>query len=120
MFMKGLLSPLKRIIFLSFILFTVFAGEDGCKCRNDSNSSSSSSGQGNGNSSGGQSSTSGSANQGGALEGLIEGCPVLLKMVIVLVSQAVLHHLFISSHLQLQQIRDQGIQALAIHLQLLT
>jgi len=63
--MKSLLSPLKRIIFLSFILFTVFAGKDGCKCGNNSNSSSSSSSQGNGNSSGGQFSASGSAHQGG-------------------------------------------------------
>jgi len=43
--MKSLLSPLKRIIFLSFILFTVFAGEDGCGCGNGSKPQSSQSGQ---------------------------------------------------------------------------
>ena len=33
--MKNLLSPLKRIIFLNFILFTIFAGKE-CGCGNES------------------------------------------------------------------------------------
>src|SRR6185369_13167718 len=45
--MKSLLSPLKRIIFLSFISLTIFAGkESGCGCGDDSKSSSSHSSQG--------------------------------------------------------------------------
>jgi len=42
--MKNLLSPFKNIIFLSFILFTIFTGGDGCKC-GDLNSLSSHSSQ---------------------------------------------------------------------------
>ena len=38
--MKSLLSPLKRIIFLSFVLLTIFAGQKGCGCGNESNVSS--------------------------------------------------------------------------------
>ena len=44
--MKSLLSPLKRIIFLNFILFAVFAGQES-GCGNESNITSSNSGQGN-------------------------------------------------------------------------
>ena len=63
MFMKSSLSPFKRIIFLSFILFTIFAGnESGCKCENESNLSSSHSSQG---SSGGRKSGSSASSPGG-------------------------------------------------------
>jgi len=42
--MKNLFFPLKRVIFLSFILFTICAGEgSGCECENGSKSNSSSS-----------------------------------------------------------------------------
>src|SRR6185503_10549458 len=52
--MKSLIFSLRRVIFLSFILFTVFAGEkSGCQCVDSLSSHSSQ-----GNSSGGQSSSS--------------------------------------------------------------
>src|SRR6185503_5635861 len=66
--MKSSLFPLKRIIFLSFILFTLFAGKEGCKCENDSNLLPSHSGGSSGSSpenfSDGQSNTFGSFNNG--------------------------------------------------------
>jgi len=46
--MKAFIFPFKKMILLSFILFTIFAGEgSGCKCKNESKLSSSSSSQGN-------------------------------------------------------------------------
>jgi len=66
--MKNLLFPLKRIIFLSFILFTISAGEEsGCKCGNESDSSSSNSNQRN--SSGAKFGTSGKPNGGNSNSG---------------------------------------------------
>jgi len=64
--MKRLLSPLKRIIFLSFILFTIFAGEgSGCGCGNESKSSpSNSTNSSQGSSGGGQLGSSGSFKRG--------------------------------------------------------
>src|SRR6185369_7881863 len=60
--MQSLLSLLKKIIFLSFILFTIFAGKGrGCGCRNQSNPSPPHSSQGN--SSGKQSSSSNQSNK---------------------------------------------------------
>jgi len=67
--MKSLLSSLKRTIFISFILLTVFAGkESGCGCGDDSKSSSSYSSQG---SSGENQSSNGGNNSGdkGTLQG---------------------------------------------------
>src|SRR6185369_10596965 len=77
--MKNLLSPLKRIIFFSFILLTVFAGEEGsgCKCEDESNSSSSHSSQG-GSSGGGKSGSSTSSHGGnGGNKGLSTGQKVV-------------------------------------------
>jgi len=65
--MKSLLSPLRRIIFLSFILFTVFAGEkSGCRCGDSSSSNSSQSSQGNSNK--GQSGHTGSSSGGSSVQ----------------------------------------------------
>src|SRR6185503_19944471 len=33
--MKNFICPLQKIILSSFILFTVFAGQKGCQCRNE-------------------------------------------------------------------------------------
>jgi len=63
--MKSLLSPLKRIVFFSFTLFAVFAGEgSGCKCGNESKLSSSHSSPSLGSSGGRQSSSSTQSNKG--------------------------------------------------------
>ena len=44
--MECFLSPLRRIIIFSFILFTVLASKEGCKCGSDSETSSSHTSQG--------------------------------------------------------------------------
>jgi|SRR6185503_6408439 len=62
--MKNLLTSLKRIIFFSFVLFTLFAGEgSGCGCGNESNSSSSFSSSSQESSSGRRSSSFDSSNK---------------------------------------------------------